>query len=67
MPAHQHDHDHDRERAAIFDAELERRIALLDGHESEPPDARELPRTDRTVLGVLTIGSLVAVWLVQAL
>jgi len=49
-----------------LEQELERRIAILDGTGGEQADDRDLPHTDRLVLAVLTIGSVLAVWIAQA-
>ncbi|MCU0649716.1 MAG: hypothetical protein MUF00_17130 [Gemmatimonadaceae bacterium] len=52
--------------ATPFEQELERRIAILDGTGGEQADDRDLPHTDRLALAVLTIGSVLAVWIAQA-
>jgi hypothetical protein len=47
--------------------ELERRVSILERPDANPSSSRHLPRTDVLVLAALTLGSLCAVWIAQAL
>lgn len=47
--------------------ELARRLAILERSETTEPAGRHLPRIDALVLAALTMGSLCAVWIAQAL
>lgn len=50
-----------------LEQELVRRMTILDRTDATPSGSRHLPRTDGVVLAALTIGSLCAVWIAQAL
>lgn len=54
-------------RMTPLDRDLERRISILECTDGEPSAGRRLPRSDRVILAVLTLGSLCAVWIAQAL